>query len=87
MTPQTSLCPRLESQPALCFARPFAELSTVGGREAPEAEYGDSGVMTFIVNQDGIVYEKDLGDDTMKIASQIKEYNPDESWSPVESPE
>ncbi len=51
------------------------------------AEYGDSGVMTFIVNQDGIVYEKDLGDGTMEIASQMKEFNPDESWRPVESPE
>lgn len=49
------------------------------------AEYANSGVMTFIINQDGIVYEKDLGDETVAIASQIKEYNPDESWLPEES--
>jgi len=51
---------------------------------AHPAEYGDSGVMTFIINQDGIVYEKDLGDGTMEIASQLKRYNPDETWRPVE---
>jgi hypothetical protein len=44
------------------------------------AEYRDSGVMTFIVNHDGIVYEKDLGEETVKVASQINEYNPDKSW-------
>jgi DUF2950 family protein len=44
------------------------------------AEYGNSGVMTFIVNQDGIVYEKDLGSDTSKIAAQITEFNPDNTW-------
>jgi len=43
------------------------------------AKYGDSGVMTFIVNQDGIVYEKDLGPDTATLARQIKKYNPDKS--------
>jgi hypothetical protein len=54
---------------------------------AHPAEYGDSGVMTFIINQDGIVYEKDLGDDTIQIASQMNEYNPDETWRPSESPD
>jgi Protein of unknown function (DUF2950) len=46
------------------------------------AEYRNSGVVTFIVNQDGTVYEKDLGPDTGKIASSMTEYNPDSSWSP-----
>ncbi len=46
------------------------------------AEYRNSGVVTFIVNQDGVVYEKDLGADTEKIASTMTEYNPDSSWSP-----
>ena len=45
------------------------------------AKYGDSGIMTFTVNQDGIVHEKDLGHDTAKIAARIKNYNPDESWT------
>jgi len=44
------------------------------------AKYGDSGVMTFIINQDGIVYEKNLGPKTTKIASQIMQYNPDSTW-------
>ena len=44
------------------------------------AEYRNSGVMTFIINQDGIVYEKDLGEKTAQVASQITEYNPDKSW-------
>ena len=48
------------------------------------AEYRNSGVMTFIVNQDGIVYEKDLGADTAKIAAAMTDYNPDSSWRPVD---
>jgi hypothetical protein len=44
------------------------------------ARYGDSGVMTFIVNQYGIVYEKNLGPDTADIARSIKQYDPDMSW-------
>jgi len=41
------------------------------------AEYGDSGVMTFIVNQQGRVYQKDLGAATPRIARKMKEYDPD----------
>ena len=48
------------------------------------ADYRNSGVMTFIVNQDGVVYEKDLGADTAKLASAISEYNPDKTWAPVD---
>jgi hypothetical protein len=47
------------------------------------AKWGDSGVMTFMVNQDGIVFEKNLGPDTAKLARQIKQYDPDLSWSPT----
>jgi hypothetical protein len=47
------------------------------------AEWGNTGVMTFIVNQQGIVYQKNLGPQTVKIASEIKTYNPDESWTPA----
>jgi hypothetical protein len=36
--------------------------------------------MTFIVNQDGVVREKDLGPDTAKLAAAMTEYNPDSSW-------
>jgi hypothetical protein len=47
------------------------------------AEWGNTGVMTFIVNQQGIVYQKNLGPQTVKIASEIKTYNPDDSWTPA----
>jgi len=45
--------------------------------------YGDSGVMTFIVNQDGQVYEKSLGKNTAALAKAITRFNPDASWNPV----
>ena len=44
------------------------------------AAYGSSGVMTFIVNHDGVVYEKDLGPNTAAAAAKITSFNPDESW-------
>jgi hypothetical protein len=44
------------------------------------AEYRSSGVMTFIVNQDGIVYEKDLGRRTAEIAKTVMRYDPDATW-------
>jgi Protein of unknown function (DUF2950) len=47
------------------------------------AEYANTGVMTFLVNKTGIVYQKDLGDDTVKIASATMVYDPDPSWTPV----
>jgi hypothetical protein len=48
------------------------------------AEYRNSGVMTFVVNQDGVVYEKDLGADTAKVASAMTEYDPDNTWTNVD---
>ncbi|HTS21834.1 MAG TPA: DUF2950 domain-containing protein [Casimicrobiaceae bacterium] len=47
------------------------------------ATYGNSGIMTFIVNQDGTVYQKDLGEKTAAAAKAIKAYNPDKSWTAV----
>lgn len=47
---------------------------------AVPSEYGVSGVKTFIVSHDGIVYEKDLGPDSLNIAKSIERYNPDKSW-------
>ena len=44
------------------------------------AEYKNSGVMTFVVNQDGIVYQSDLGPDTETIAATMTQYNPDSTW-------
>jgi hypothetical protein len=48
------------------------------------AQYGASGVMTFVVNQEGVVYQKDLGKGTAKTASAMKRYDPDGSWKKVE---
>jgi hypothetical protein len=44
------------------------------------AQYGVSGVMTFVVNHDGVVYQKDLGPKSAVIARQMKTFNPDSSW-------
>ena len=48
------------------------------------AEYGTSGVMTFVVNEDGEVYQKDLGERTAAAAKGMKEYNPNASWQKTE---
>jgi hypothetical protein len=48
------------------------------------AEYRNSGVMTFIVNKSGVIYQKDLGEQTSAIASTIEEYNPDSTWQRVD---
>jgi len=44
------------------------------------AIYGDSGIMTFVVNQDGVVFEKNLGPKTVVTARGMTAFNPDESW-------
>jgi hypothetical protein len=54
------------------------------GLVAYPAEYGVSGIMTFIVNQDGLVHEKDLGPKTKEIAAAMKKYDPDKTWNKVE---
>jgi Protein of unknown function (DUF2950) len=48
------------------------------------ATYADSGIMTFIVNQDSIVFQKNLGPDTANIARQITQYDPDPTWQASE---
>lgn len=51
------------------------------------ADYGASGVMTFIVNQDGVVFQKDLGEDTATVVEAIKTFDPDSSWTAIVPPE
>lgn len=51
------------------------------------AKYKDSGIMTFIVGKDGVIYEKDLGENTAQAAAGITAYNPGEGWSVVLAPE
>jgi len=53
------------------------------GVVAYPAQYGDSGIMTFIINRNGVVYQKDLGMNTNDVASAMTEFNPDKSWSVV----
>jgi hypothetical protein len=45
------------------------------------AKYGASGIMTFMVNQQGVLYEKDLGQDTASLAAAITKFDPDKSWN------
>ena len=52
-------------------------------RAYPE-QYGNSGIMTFIVNQTGVAYQKDLGKATDQVATAMTDFNPDKSWKPVE---
>jgi len=59
------------------LARGFALL-------AYPANYGVSGIMTFMVNQDGTIYQNDFGDNTANAVSKRTTYNPDQSWTPVE---
>jgi len=56
------------------------------GLVAYPARYGSSGIMTFIVNQDRVVYQKDLGKDTLSLAANMTEYKPDSSWASVQMP-
>ena len=51
------------------------------------ANYGSSGVMTFIVNQDGVVFQKDLGEDTAAAVAAIKVFDPDSSWTAIVPPD
>jgi hypothetical protein len=47
------------------------------------AEYGNSGIMTFIINEDGVLLQKDLGKTTIDSAAAMSEFDPDATWSPV----
>lgn len=47
-------------------------------------EYGNSGIMTFIVNQEGKIHQKDLGPDTDQLVSKIMRYDPDKTWKEIE---
>jgi hypothetical protein len=55
------------------------------GLVAYPATYGNSGVMTFIVNHDGVVYQKDLGLATARAAAAMKSFNPDPTWQRVDN--
>jgi hypothetical protein len=48
------------------------------------AQYGNSGIMSFMINQEGIIYEKNLGKNTERIANAMKKFDPDKTWKKVE---
>ena len=50
---------------------------------AAPAEYGETGLKTFMVSHTGVVYEKDLGPDTLQQFQQMERFDPDKSWTPV----
>jgi hypothetical protein len=62
------------------FSNEIGEFALV----AYPAQYGSSGIMTFIVNHDGVVYQKDLSGNTEKIAAAMKFFSPDKTWTGVE---
>ncbi|MGB8322308.1 MAG: DUF2950 family protein [Candidatus Acidiferrum sp.] len=51
---------------------------------ATPVKYGETGIMSFMIGREGLVYERDLGPDTAKTAASIQEYNPDDNWSPID---
>ena len=51
---------------------------------AAPAQYRVTGVKTFMVSHDGVVYQKDFGQNTLEIAKKIERFNPDKTWTPVE---
>src|SRR5262245_28292043 len=63
----------------------FVKGKMIGGFAvaAYPAEYGNSGIMTFIVNHEGKVFQKNLGANTATLAKNMKEYNPDKTWTGV----
>jgi hypothetical protein len=77
---------RLDSQgpDAKGGAKPYVVNGKMTGGFAylayPE-KYNDTGIQTFIINQDRIVYQKNLGKDTGELAMAIQEFNPDKSWN------
>src|SRR5450755_3538979 len=54
---------------------------------AVPAEYGVTGVMTFLVSYDGVVYQKDLGPGSLNIVKKMERYNPDKTWHPTDDEE
>ena len=49
------------------------------------ADYGNSGVMTFVVNYAGTVFQKDLGERTARTAERMTSFNPDQTWKNVDT--
>ena len=78
-----------------CFGDEDTRAAAAGYRQLPHAltrgfaavawpaKYGNSGVMTFLVNHRDIVYQKDLGPGTAELAAAIRSFDPDATWEPT----
>jgi hypothetical protein len=51
---------------------------------ATPVKYGETGIMSFMIGREDIIYERNLGPETAKNAASIQEYNPDDNWSPID---
>ena len=83
---QAAVDPRASGERVPLHGYYFKILPSAGGfgLVAWPAQYDVTGVMTFIVNQDGIVFQTDLGPQTAAIASRVNAFDPDISWAKVE---
>jgi hypothetical protein len=74
---------RLEQQgtSAKGGAKPYVIAGKMTGGFAYPAKFSESGIKTFIINQDGIVFEKDLGPDIATAAKTMGAFNPDTTWT------
>jgi hypothetical protein len=63
----------------------MAKKAMIGGFAvlAWPAKYGNSGVMSFMMNHDGVVYQKDLGPKTASVAAKITRFDPSDGWNKV----
>ena len=61
----------------------FCSTTSSGNLSNSAGTNGTSGVMTFMVNEDGVVWQRDLGADTPQSAAAIQQFNPDNSWTPL----
>ncbi len=68
------------------LAFPAEEIASLLDEQAAEEEKVLPRVMTFVVSRQGIVFEKDLGDDTAELAKELTAYDPDDSWVMAEGP-
>lgn len=57
------------------------------GLVAFPAHYGASGIVTFVVNHQGKIYQKDLGSETLEVVEKLQEYDPDSTWQLFQAPE
>jgi hypothetical protein len=65
-------------------AKSYGKMAGGFGFVAYPAEYGNSGVMTFMINQEGVLLQKDLGKTTTETATAMNDFDPDDTWTVVE---